>query len=194
MNWGQIKAAVAAYMHRTDLDALMPTFLALAEQRIYYGEMNTPAVRCAAMRQFATLATGARPAGFLEAIKVAENGKPDAPLEFRPLERMPCEYRAFSWDGVTMVLSNDQGFPIDLTYLAKLATPSADGDENWLMANAPSIYIASILVEAHRWASDDASAAREASNYASAVNSLVSKEKAAAISGSALRMKTGAKR
>ena len=44
MNWGAIKAAVAAYTHRTDLDALMPTFLALAEQRIYYGESNSPKV------------------------------------------------------------------------------------------------------------------------------------------------------
>ena len=40
------------------------------------------------------------------------------------------------------------------------------------MANAPSIYLASMLVEVHRWAADDASAAREASNYASAVGAL----------------------
>lgn len=189
MNWGQIKAAVAAYTHRTDLDALMPTFLALAEQRIYYGEMNTPKVRCAAMRQFATLANGTRPAGFLEAIKVAESGSPDKPLEYRPIERMPQECRAYTWDGSTLVLSQDKGFPVDLTYYTKLATPISDGDSNWIMDNAPAIYIAAILVEAHRWAADDASAAREASNYASSVNSLASHEKAAAISGSSLRMK-----
>lgn len=189
MNWGQIKAAVAAYTHRTDLDALMPTFLALAEQRIYYGEMNTPKVRCAAMRQFATLANGTRPAGFLEAIKVAESGSPDKPLEYRPIERMPQECRAYTWDGSTLVLSQDQGFPVDLTYYAKLTTPISDGDSNWIMDNTPAIYLAAMLVEAHRWAADDVSAAREASNYASAVNSLVSQEKAAAISGSSLRMK-----
>lgn len=186
MNWGQLKAAVAAYTHRADLDAMLPTFLELAEQRIYIGELNAPKVRCAAMRQFATLANGTRPAGFLEAIKVAESGSPDKPLLYRPLDQMPREYRAYTWDGQTLVLSQDQGFPVDLTYYARLNTPVADADENWLMANAPGIYLASLLVEAYRWAVDDAAATREAANYASAANSLNSQEKAAKISGSPL--------
>ena len=189
MNWGELKTAVAAYTHRSDITALMPTFLELAEQRIYYGEANSPKVRCAAMRQSTTLANGARPAGFLEAIKVAAAGSPEKFLEYRPLERMPQEWSAYTWDGDTLVLSDDQAFPVDLTYYAKLATPTLDADENWLMANAPSIYLASMLVEVHRWAADDASAAREASNYASAVGALVSQDKSAAISGSALRIR-----
>lgn len=186
MNWGQLKAAVAAYTHRSDLDALFPTFLALAEQRIYIGEVNTPKVRVAAMRQSTTLVNGTRPAGYLESIKVAEHDKADCPLAYRPLDQMPRECRAYTWDGETLVLSQDQGFPVDLTYYSRLATPSADVDENWLMANAPGVYLASILVEVYRWMVDDASAAREAANYASAANSLTSHEKAAKISGSPL--------
>lgn len=189
MNWGELKAAVAAYPHRSDLSALMPMFLELAEQRIYYGEANSPKVRCAAMRQSATLANGARPAGFLEAIKVAEAGSPEKFLEYRQLERMPQEWNAYTWDGDVLVLSQDQGFPVDLKYYAKLTTPVADSDSNWLLDNTPAIYLASMLVEVHRWAKDDATAAREAANYASAVNALTSQEKAAAMSGSSLRMK-----
>ena len=93
--------------------------LALAEQRIYYGESNSPKVRCAAMRKSASMANGTRPAGFLEAIKIAESGSPDRPLEYRPLDKMPHERRAFSWDGATLVLSDDQAFPVDLTYYVK---------------------------------------------------------------------------
>lgn len=189
MNWGELKAAVAAYTHRSDLSALMPMFLELAEQRIYYGEANAPKVRCAAMRQSTTLANGARPAGFLEAIKVAEAGSPEKFLEYRPLERMPQEWNAYTWDGDTLVLSQDQGFPVDLKFYAKLTTPVADSDSNWLLDNTPAIYLASMLVEVHRWAKDDATAAREAANYASAVNALTSQEKAAAMSGSSLRMR-----
>lgn len=189
MNWGELQAAVAAYTHRSDITALMPTFLELAEQRIYYGEENSPKVRCAAMRQSATLANGARPVGFLEAIKVAEAGSPEKFLEYRPLERMPHDVRAYTWDGDTLVLSQDQGFPVDLKYYAKLTTPVADSDSNWLLDNTPAIYLASMLVEVHRWAKDDATAAREATNYASAVNALTSQEKAAAMSGSSLRTK-----
>lgn len=189
MNWGELKAAVAAYTHRSDITALMPTFLELAEQRIYYGEANSPKVRCAAMRQSTTLANGTRPAGFLEAIKVAEAGSPEKFLEYRPLERMPQDVRAYTWDGDTMVLSQDQGFPVDLKFYSKLSTPVADGDSNWLLDNTPAIYLASMLVEVHRWAKDDATAAREAANYSSAVNALTSQEKAAAMSGSSLRTK-----
>lgn len=189
MNWGAIKAAVAAYSHRTDLTAMIPTFLDLAEQRIYNGESNAPKVRVAAMRQFATLADGTRPAEFLEAIKVTPEDSPETPLYYRPLEQMPRERWAYTWDGTTMVLSEDQGFPIDLTYHAKFATPVDDADENWLMANAPNIYISSLLVEVGRWSRDDALGVREAANYASSVGALHSQEKAAAMSGSPLRMK-----
>lgn len=189
MNWGELKAAVAAYVHRSDLTALMPTFLELAEQRIYYGEQNSPKVRIQAMRQFATLANGTQPAGFLEAIKIAEEGSPEKFLDFRPLDRMPCEYRAFSWDGATLVLSRDQGFPVDMTYYAKLTTPVDDTDTNWLLDNAPSVYLSAMLVEVFRWSMNDAMAAREAANYSSAVNALNSQQKVSSSSGSALRIK-----
>jgi hypothetical protein len=188
MNWGEIKAAVAAYAHRSDLTAMLPTFLQLAEQRIYFGEANAPKVRVSAMRQFVTLADGARPTDFLDAIKLAEHDKPDSPLTYRTLDRMPCEFRAFSWDGQTLVLSRDQEFPVDLTYHAKFDTPAADGDTNWLMTNAPGVYLASLLVEVGRYTRDDAFGAREASNYTSAVIALVSQDAAASLSGSPLRM------
>lgn len=186
MNWGDLKAAVLAYTHRDDFTDLFPTFLALAEQRIYIGESNSPKVRCAAMRQFATLADGTRPVGFLEAIKVAQEGSPDKTLTYRPLDQMPRACRAYTWDGETLVLSQNEAFPVDLTYYARLATPVDDADENWLMANVPGLYLASLLVEVYRWAVDDMAATREAANYASAANSLNSQEKAAKISGSPL--------
>lgn len=189
MNYGELKAAVAAYAHRSDIGPLFAVFLPLAEARIYHGEAGAPKLRCAAMRKSATLADGAQPAGFLEAVKIAPIGKPSQPLTYRPLAHMPCESRAFSWDGQTLVLSLDQMFPIDLTYYARLATPVDDADTNWLMDNHPGIYLSSMLVEVARWSVDEAMGAREASNYASAVTALNSAEKAAAFSGSLLTMK-----
>ena len=186
MNWGELKAAVAAYSHRADIAPLLATFLPLAEARIYTGEANAPKLRCAAMRQFATLADGTRPAGFLEAIKITPTGQPSQPLTFRPLANMPCERNAFTWDGQTLVLSRDQAFPVDLTYYAHLVTPVDDADTNWLMENHPGVYLSALLVEVARWSVDEALGAREAANYASAVNALNSAEKAAAFSGSKL--------
>lgn len=189
MNYGELKAAVSAYAHRSDLAPLLATFMRLAEARIYTGEANAPKLRCAAMRQAATLADGTRPAGFLEAIKITPTGHPARPLGYRPITHMPHECHAFSWDGETLVLSSDQAFPIDLTYYARLTTPVDDADTNWLMDNHPTIYLSSLLVEVARWSVDEGMGVREASNYASAVNALNSAEKAAAFSGSLLTMK-----
>jgi hypothetical protein len=189
MNWGQLKQAVQDYVHRDDLASMYTTFLALAEQRIYFGEMNSPKVRVSEMQQFATLVDGNRPIGFLEAIKVAENNAPDRPLEYRPMEYMPMETRAYSWNGIVLTLSQDQSFPVDVTYYAKFATPVNDSDENWLMANAPGIYLASMLVEVARWSEDNSKGMLEASNYASAVNSLIAQNSSASHSGSRLTMK-----
>ena len=191
MTWGEIKSAVTQYAHRNDLGALWATFLPLAEARIYTGEANTPKVRCAAMRQAATLADGTRPAGFLEAIKITPQGQPTRPLIYRALNRMPCESGAFSWDGETLVLSQDQSFPVDMIYYARLTSPVADDDTNWLMGNHPGVYLSSLLVEVARWSRDDALGVREAANYASAVNSLVSADKSAQLSGSILTMRIG---
>lgn len=189
MNWGELKAAVAAYAHRADIAPLMATFLPLAEARIYTGEANAPKLRCAAMRQAATLADGTRPAGFLEAIKITPTGKPSQPLAYRPLAHMPQECHAFSWDGAALVLSREQAFPVDLTYYARLATPVDDTDTNWLMTNHPGVYLSALLVEVARWSVDEALGAREAASYTSAVNALNSVEKAAAFSGSPMTMK-----
>lgn len=192
MNWGELKTAVLAYAHRTgdaELTNLMPTFLALAEDRIYSGESNSPKIRVAAMRQFAQLANGTRPAGFLEAIKVAEADSPEKSLLYVPMDKMPQERRAFSWDGETLVLSEDQGFPIDLTYYAKLTTPSTDIDTNWLMDNHPRLYLSAMLVEVARYTVDGEMAAREISNYASAAQTVNSTDKAAQMSGSQIVMR-----
>jgi hypothetical protein len=73
MNWGQIKATVAAYANRTDLAAMMPTFLELAEQRIYNGgaEGEVPPLRLSNMLTTVNPASLALPADFIEMKRVS---------------------------------------------------------------------------------------------------------------------------
>lgn len=189
MNLGELKTAVAAYAHRSDLGTMFPTFLELAEQRIYFGEANTPKVRTAAMRKTVSMPDGTRPVDFLDAVKIAEDGAPGRPLEYAPLALVASRRRAFSWDGETLVLSQDQAFPVDLSYYARLDTPVADTDTNGLMQNSPRLYLHAILVEAAMWSRDEALAAREAANYTSAALALNNHERSAALSGSPLRMR-----
>lgn len=189
MKYGQLKAAMTAYTHRSDAAAMADVFLPIAEQRIYFGENNSPAVRLSSMLSTVTLADGTRPVGFIEAKKVFELNRPECPLEFRPMEFMNRECRAFSWDGETMILSRDMAFPMQLTYYGQFATPALDSDTNPILAKFPNVYLTSMLVEFARWARDDEMLVREAGNYASAVSSAQSADQRAQHSGSMLVMR-----
>lgn len=189
MNYGQLKTAVKGYLHRTDVDSMFPTFLALAEQRIYSGELNSPALRVSGMLKSAVLADGNMPVDFIEAKRVNVSGDERKQLEYRPMSDVATSCNAYSWEGPLMVLGPHQSFPIDLLYYAKLDPLVADADTNWLLTKNPNIYLTSMLVEAARWARDDALGVREASNYTSAVQSLMSADKVAQHSGSILRLK-----
>ena len=184
MNWGQIKAAVRELAHRSDIsDALFAIFLPVAEQRMYWGESNAPAVRLSAMRKTVTLTNGAPPPDFLAAIKVGDG------LSYRPLGALSQHSGSYTWNGQALVLSRGEAFPVELTYVAKFPALAVDADTNWLTDNAPNVYITSLLVEVGRWASDDAMGTREAANYISTVNALISSDKAASISGSPLTIR-----
>lgn len=190
MNWGDIKEAVREYTHRSDItDALMNTFLAFAEQRIHFGEVNTPKLRCSAMLCAVTMYYGTRPSDFLEAVKIYPVDKPDEPLDYAPIGITARSCNAFTWNGQELVLSQDMAFPVEMLYYAKLPTLTADTDCNWVTDNAPSIYITAIGVEAGDWMRDAAFASSQASKYTSACASLVSSDKAAYSSGSPLMIR-----
>lgn len=187
MNWGEMKAAVAAYLHRSDLGPLWAHFLPLAEQRMFFGETTVPPLRLAAMEKQATLATPDQPADFLEAIVLCSD--PKRPLDLRPLAHIARERNAFAWSGQQLVLSPDVALPLTLTYYAKWATPLADGDTNWLLAHAPGVVLGALAVEVARWARDDALLARESQSYASACVALANADRRARHSGALLQQK-----
>ena len=183
MNYGELKTAVAGYLHRNDVTPMMPTFLQLAENRIYIGEQNAPALRVSAMRKTQSLTTGALPSDFIEAWRVGDD------LRYTTRDQIDYAARSYAFDSAVLILSKDQRFPLDLTYYTRFTTPVLDADTNWLLTNAPNVYLTAILVEAARWARDDALGPREAANYISAVNALMSADKAAQMSGSRLTLK-----
>lgn len=184
MNWGEMKAMVADYMHRPDLGTRWSYLLPLAEARMYFGEATVAPLRLTSMEKLAAMPTAAQPVDFVEAIRIYSD--PRRPLELRPLERIDLEHNAFAWSGQQLVTSPDVGLPLQMTYYAKWATPAADGDTNWLLTNVPGIYLAALSVEVARWARDDGLLARESQSYASAAAALMAADKRAKYSGALL--------
>lgn len=190
MNYGELKAAVVAYSHRTDTAALIPTFLALAEQRIYFGEINSERVRIGAMVKTASMVDGTLPTDFLEAQRFIcpAFGIYSEDLVYTSLDRLDIACRSYGYQGQTVVLSSDASFPLTVTYWAKFGALASDSDTNWLLTNAPNVYLSSMLVELARWSRDDEMGAREAANYASAIDALQTADSATQHSGSPLRI------
>lgn len=176
---------------RDDYQVMVPAVLPMAEQRMYRGELNTEPLRVAIMLKTVSLLTGARPADFLSAKKVSTTaaGFPtEVPLDYRPLDKLPQESRAFSWDGATMVLSPDCTFPVTLRYYAKAdaLNPAVPTSTNVLLTEAPNVYAQAILVELAQAWRDDALGARSAANWSSAQNIYIEQDKRAQYSGSIL--------
>lgn len=190
MNYGQLKAAVTGYLHRSDGDSMMDSWLALAEARIYYGEANSPALRIASMAKTVDLATTSRPADFLEARLLHVAGDARQTLDLVAMNNVATSCRSYAWDGAVLSLSSDLELPITLTYYGKFTPLVADADTNELLTMAPNVYLSAMLVDAARWSRDDELGIREAANYASAVNALNSSDKAAKYSGSRLTIKS----
>lgn len=204
MTWRQIKDAVAAYAHRDNLEALMPTFLELAEQRIYAGasEGDVSPLRLSSMMTVVNPASSTLPADFLEMKRVSVVISPTykKPLDFKPLENMGEQELAsgspsfFSLRGNSLVFSPSFSQNVEITYYAKFPALVNDTDSNWLTNNASSVYISAMLVEVGYYTVDPDMTARELSRFASVMNSLQAQDDGNKHSGAQLRIMQDARR
>lgn len=147
--YGQLKTAVATWLKRSDLTDIIPDFIGLAESNIRRD------VRCRAMEQIATgtlaATTLALPTRFLEARNVALDGYPQSNFTIKG--------ELFYFQSSTATYSID--------YWQAFEPFAADGDTNWLLTNAPDVYLWAALAEAKTYIEGDPS--KEMALYAKAV-------------------------
>lgn len=161
-DYGQLKTSVAVWLNRADLASYIPDFISLAEQRIFYGAeaplMSAP-LRIPAMQVQATgtisNATLAFPTRFVEPIRVAiSTGGNSYSLTYITPERfseaanssgIPSAYTYLN-NSIQFAGSGSASYVLD--YYAAFASLSADADTNWILANAPGIYLYASLIEA----------------------------------------------
>lgn len=204
MNWGQLKAAVIAYTKRSDLAAMFPTFLELAEQRIYWGapESDVPPLRLSTMLKTVNPASATLPADFVEMKRICAVMSPTLkkPLDFKPVENMGEQETAsgaptfYSLQGSSIIYSPTFSQPVELIYYGKFGTLSADSDSNWLSENASSVYLAALLIEVHMWSFNDAELAKAIARFASAANALQAQDDGNKHSGAQLRIMQDSRR
>jgi hypothetical protein len=185
-----LKAAVQQWMARpgdTLVDSRFDDCLALHEQRMYYGASEVPGL----LPQFQPLRiremeTGARsdiedetvaqPSGFLELIE-ASLDSPYAPLRIEH-QGVIASYgeQTLGANKIIAISGTDFRFKeasgtVTIRYYQKLDTPSASAS-NWIIENAPGVYLNGCLIEAAMMTSDFTSAASYAAVYAAMVGGL----------------------
>lgn len=190
--YAELRTAVATWTVRSDMTSRMGDIVALAEADIRKD------VRCQAME---TLATGtltgetlAWPTRFLEArrLKVGNDVQGYVtPAEYADYDQAGTVKPAFTTIGQTIyILHGASGDAYSLIYWAGFAPFSADSDTNWLLLNAPEVYLWACCVKVAIVTKDDAGAARWSALYQAAAQRLNARERMAAVSGSPLEIRS----
>lgn len=184
-----LNAAVQAWLARsgdTLLSDRFDDFLALHEQRMYYGAKEVsgllPQFEPLRIREMETAsnavveATVAQPDGFLELIE-ASLDSPYAPLRIEH-EGVIASYgdQTLSTTKIITVSGTnfrfkESGGTVTIRFFQKLTTPTAS-TTNWILENAPAVYLNGCLIEAALMTSDFDAAAKYAAIYAAHVGGL----------------------
>jgi len=197
-NYGTLKTAIADTLDRQDLTAAIPSFVRLAE-----AQFNR---RIRSHRQIArgslTIDTQfeALPADWLETIRITMDANPIRVLTQTSLDDL-TRYRTatdntpnapvyFAHTGTDIELfpTPSTSYTAQITYYAKIATLSADGDTNWLLANHPDAYLYGALSHSAPYLKDDTRLAVWSALLGQAISE-IEEENAAARFGSPLRMR-----
>lgn len=155
-NYAELQTAIAGWLHRSDLSAMIPDFISLAEVKL------NRRLRLRAMENIATgtvSATVALPTGYVEtkALTVTSGGT-TYPLEYITPNSVVTESATairYSIVGENIVfVPSGSGETYSLTYYKKFDPLSAG--VNWLITNAPDLYLYASLLEASPYIKDDA--------------------------------------
>lgn len=164
-NYGQLKTAVANWLNRSDLTASLSTFVSLAEDNIRQD------VRVRAMEQELSGTGGvvAAPAGLMETRMVLLDDKVQDYVT-------PNEWVADDSTGQYTILDGRFRFQkagdYVIRYWEELDPLDADSDTNWLLTNAPDVYLWASVEQAAVFVRDDQVAGIARAQYEQAVAKL----------------------
>lgn len=159
--YANLKSDVAAWMRRSDLTAVIPSFVALAEQEIFRTHGNPLRVREMETESTLTITSSAAtvPSDYLEAKSLKLTDTDTSLLLFRVPERWTSNS-----DGFFTVVGSEIRVPSSVTSNAKLvytAQPAAltdDADTSSVLDTYYGIYLSAALKYASTYVKDDARA------------------------------------
>lgn len=199
MNYIQLKSAVADFLNRQDLTAVIPTFVTFCEadinRKLRHRKMLARAT-AVLDEQYTTL-----PTDFLEAKNVQLNVEPPTSLKYVTLEHADLlrsgtyssagqpKFYTILGSSLEAVPTPSIEYTIELAYYQEFAAFSADADTNWLLTSHPDIYVYGTLLHSAPYLKDDERIPVWVGLYEKALSDLKIESEVAEISGSTLVMR-----
>jgi len=199
--YATLKTAIADFLNRDDLTSAIDNFIALAEAQINRDVRHWKMEKRASGQQSASDEYMQIPSDWMETIRfhVTDNGT--SPLDLISRASM-ADKRASNEDAVgtpthyTHADGQFQFYPTpsattntELLYYAKTTGLSASNTTNWLLSEAPDVYLYGALVHSAPYLAEDERVAVWAQMYAAAVAQLNNSSDTAKYSGSGLTLK-----
>jgi len=194
--YSELKTAVADFLNRQDLTAIVPTFISLAEA------VFNRTLRHFSQETIATISMDAArenlPSDWAETIRFAITGLGEielvshaALMDLRTLEEGSGTPRYFTHSAGQIEVYPAPGSATsgELLYFAKVAALSDVSPTNWLLIAAPDVYLYGALLHSAPYLKDDARVPVWQALYGQAIAELQASSDKAKYSGP-LRMKT----
>jgi hypothetical protein len=164
--YAELQTAVKNWMARSDLDSIIPDFIALAEVRMFRGE-NPVRVSAMQTQDTGTIASQiiTLPTSYLETIRLAvtSDGQNYAleyidPVVFSTIEEQSGNPQFYTVINNQLKTAPDSSLAYIHDYYAAF-DPLATTSTNWLLTNAPNVYLYGALLEAALYTRDEGMAA-----------------------------------
>lgn len=198
-NYTDLQTSVASWLNRTDLTAVIPDFITLAEERIARDLRIRKQVITTTLSTVANTQTVTLPSDFLEIENISlTSTNPPGGLSVVTPEIMDRKYPAGYQSGQPVVYAllgdtiqfgptPDGVYTVSLDYYQRLNI--ATSTTNWLLTNHPGVYLNACLVEGCAYLMDADKAQAYDARYRAAVDMLQTTDDSALRSGSAMRVR-----
>jgi len=197
--YSELQSAVADFLNRDDLAAVVPTFISLAEARINrelrHFDMearssltidgryvDVPADWAETVRIHATFSGTTYDLELISQNDMAQMRESGADATGRP------QFYALTAGQIEVFPTPGESYTGEIVYYARIPSLSDGNTTNWLLTKYPDIYLYGALVHSAPYLDEDARAQTWAALYQSAVDAANMESDKARFSGTGLRM------
>jgi hypothetical protein len=197
LTYDTLGTTVSNYLDRTDLDAIIPTFIELCESKLKRKLRHWKMEKRATANTVVGQRTLALPSDFLEMRAIKLNTDPVVTLEYLTPTVLNYSSTSTGTPHYYSIISNEvhfeltpaEVFEVELYYYA-FENLSGSGDSNWILEEYPDIYLYGSLLEAESFLKNDIRLQVWKMGFDEALAQLNKSGRISSVSGAPLIMRT----